>query len=312
MSDFVYPTGRSGVEVYGMPIGDANQLVKEYLDNSKFGLRGRGGLVGARVGPDEPVADALRQAECTVFDEAFGNDAKEMAGICGPREASGTFFGVLDTRTDVVAGLMRVFRGSGLGLLSVSDAVDRIWNLERDEHTNEFPEGRREEYEEIRQRAWRAIKTMLDINDTDGQWDIWSAAIPLEYRARHNFADSLGVHAAIYGMFTYGARAADVKHSYTILDKKAGGVFGIMGVHFTDILRRQNPGPFYYLGSKNSYALYGSVDGLHARAEDTYRAFQNGDSGNEKRRAIATAVGSMLAAIRGESGNIAYETFVKH
>ncbi len=175
------------------------------------------------VGPDEPLADVGRTVERQVFEATFGNDAAVMAAEYGPYEDRSRFFVVLDRRSGMPAGVVRVIEDDDSRVKTIIDAPAHIG----------VP------VDEI--RAFHGL--------TGRVWDFATIAVLPEYRGR----SSLAVSSLLYRTFLLAGKQAGVRHVVAMLDRAAWRNIRLLGV---PVAQLAGSGPFAYLGSAENRAVH--------------------------------------------------------
>lgn len=191
------------------------------------GSRRRGRFRCVGTGPDTALAQVARTVECRVFDEEYGNDAREMAQEYAAYEPASYFFVVLDVRLRRPAGVMRV--------VHARDPRDRLKSVEDLTSCTGFT---REDY-----------LAVLGEPDLTSSIDVATLAIPAHYRG--SASGSYHVGKLLYRTLNLHATHGGARHVVTILDRRARRSLEYVGAPLTDVLGRA----FDYLGSPESYAM---------------------------------------------------------
>jgi len=188
--------------------------------------------VAVAVDGDSEFANLGRYIEKTVFDEAFKNDADQMAEEYGPYESASRFYISIDRETIQPSGVLRIIQNSTAGLKSYDDALGEPFFAKTE-----------------------AIKRQSGMADLDKVWDVGTIAVPREYRAKEGPVSILLQRA----MYT-DAHDRSVQALISIVDNKAlvkmRSKFRGVGIPFGR-LGKSKSGP--YLGSKKSHAVSGYV-----------------------------------------------------
>lgn len=235
-------------------------LVTDYLQKEEGLPSGLGRFVGVRVLPDQPLSNAARWVEGSVFDGAFNNDSKVMEGLYQGVERDSTWFLVIDRHKKMPAGTMRVVGRESAQSMTLAEAPKYIEEL-RDR------EDRHEDLVEV-------IKDRHGIEDGQNLWDAATVAIIPEYRRKPSLIKPLNslrqgmVVAMLERMFVREGAAQGIDKVLTMLDVKANRGLRDVGVPLEPLLGGHEPFEFY--GSPATRAMIGnfadflpSVTGRH-------------------------------------------------
>jgi hypothetical protein len=190
-----------------------------------------------------PFADLGRTAELTVFEDAFGNDRALMEREYGPYEGASRFFVVMDRARRRPAGALRVIEHSAVGLKTLNDIAGEPLAVP----TEDF-------------QAFHGVERL------ETCWDVGTVAVLPEYR--RSAARQATVAITLYRALYVHARRIGIEHFVAVVDEHAHRGLRALGVPFVPI---RDTGPFAYLDSASSTALYGYVPEFRARAELHYR-----------------------------------------
>jgi hypothetical protein len=182
-----------------------------------------GRFLSVVVSPGEPLADVGRTVERLVFESAFGNDTGVMAAEYGAYEDRSRFFVVLDRRSGMPAGVVRVIEDDSSQVKTIIDAPAHI-GVPMDEI-----------------RAAHGL--------TGRVWDFATIAVLPEYRGR----SSLAVSSLLYRTFLLAGERAGVRHVVAMLDRGAWRNIRLLGV---PVAQMAGSGPFAYLGSAENRAVH--------------------------------------------------------
>ncbi|HLM05958.1 MAG TPA: hypothetical protein VK402_12320 [Blastococcus sp.] len=196
-----------------------------------------------RLDGRSPFADLGRRIELEVFDEAFGNDLAVMQREYGPYEDASFFLVVMDQVLRRPAGVMRVIRNSATGLKTLRDIAGEPLGIGLE-----------------RFRDFHAVDSL------DATWDVGTVAVLPEYR--RSATRSRTVCLLLYRAVYVHAMRDGVRHFVTVVDEHAHRGLRALGVAYVPIC---DTGPFSYLDSASSTAVYGFVPEFQARMEARYR-----------------------------------------
>jgi hypothetical protein len=194
------------------------------------------------VGGTSPFADLGRRTELEVFEAAFGNDRAVMEREYGPYEQASRFFVVMDQVERRPAGVLRVIAHSVAGLKTLQDIAGKPLRI-----------------------GVRDFQEFHAVTELDRCWDVGTVAVLPEYRrsASRTREVSLMLYRALY----VHAMREGVEHFVAVIDEHAHRGLRALGVPFVAI---NDSGPFGYLDSASSTALYGFVPAFRARMEARY------------------------------------------
>jgi hypothetical protein len=195
------------------------------------------------VGGRSPFADLGRQLELEVFQAAFGNDSALMEQEYGPYEDASRFFVVVDRQHRRAAGALRVITNSAAGLKTIDDIAGEPLRIARED-----------------------FQAFHGVEDLDRCWDVGTVAVLPEYR--RSASQSRTVSLLLYRAFYLHALRHGIEHAVAIIDGHAHRGLRALGVPFVPI---HGSGPFAYLDSASSTALYGHVPEFRATMEARYR-----------------------------------------
>lgn len=216
---------------YDMSLEEINGLAAQLLERQPPTADDR--YVCYEVDGRAAFADIGRFIERVRFEEAFGNTADEMHQEYGPYENESTFFLSLDTEKKTPVGALRIIRNSDAGLKTVNDISAPPLNLTID-----------------------VIRDSHHISTFDECWDIGTVA------AMHGYppgAASIQLYRGAY----LAAMRENVQHVVSVIDMNVlPKLTNYLGFPFVSLA---GTGPFEYLGSKQSQAVYGYVPEFHAQ-----------------------------------------------
>lgn len=218
-------------------IASTEELVEELASSAEFDPTMP--FLLTEVKANSKYANLGRLVEKQVFVKEFGNDSEEMSKEYGPYENNSIFWIVIDTSKRQPIGALRVIANSETGLKTLNDiakpetlGLDPVTVIEN---------------------------TSIDPEKT---WDVGTVAVLEEYRGfEHAFVPSLALYHALYGR----AENYGIEHYVSIIDKSAMNNLSLLGVRLEPIM---GSGPFKYLGSDESWALFN-------HRIDMYKAFQD-------------------------------------
>ncbi|GAB7041431.1 MULTISPECIES: GNAT family N-acyltransferase [Catenuloplanes] len=190
-------------------------------------LAGHPGRFAALLtGPDDPLADAARAVEQTVFETEFGLDSDTMKAEYSGYDAASRFIVVLDQARHRAAGVIRLIDESPAGLKTLNDAPAHIGGTVDDirEH-HRMTDGR------------RAV-------------DVATLAVLPEYRGTRSVLVSTLLYRTLYRVF----HRDGITHVVAMIDEPAYRNLRRIGTPFVPML---GSSPFCYLGSAENRALYG-------------------------------------------------------
>jgi hypothetical protein len=190
-----------------------------------------------------PFADLGRTTELRVFEEVFGNDRGLMEREYGPYEHASRFFVVMDTERRQPAGVLRIIGNSSAGLKTLRDVAGEPLRIPRED-----------------------FQAFHGVEDLDRCWDVGTVAVLAEYR--RSASQSRTVSLLLYRAFYLHALRHGIEHAVAIIDGHAHRGLRALGVPFVPI---HGSGPFAYLDSASSTALYGHVPEFRATMEARYR-----------------------------------------
>lgn len=199
--------------------------------------KGSGGFDFYRVSGASEVASAARSLERRVFEARFGNDAVEMDREYGPYDPQSDFFIAIDKEKNSLAGVVRIIKNGEVLPKTFNDIQERI------------------EPPEIR-KSHRDIMNYHGIETLDDCWDISTAAVSEEYKGT-------GIGIMLYRLLYKSARKEKIKHLVTAID--AGPKEKVVERNGIPLKILANMPKFEYLGSPETYAMYGYVPELFQR-----------------------------------------------
>ncbi len=226
-SEFEKPEGRYDIEK-----GEVVELTRELLEEKSDRLLEKHRFVAIEVAGDSKYADIGRYVERVVFEETFGNDAKEMEEEYGNYESASRFYISIDRESAEPTGVLRVITPSEAGLKSYDDAA-KYFAMDKDK-----------------------VSLQPGMDDLDKVWDVGTIAVLPEYREKSGPVSIL-LERAMY----VSAMENDVQAIVSIIHKKAlrkmkSRWIGV-GIPFKPLAG--TAGSHEYLGSKNSKAVVGYV-----------------------------------------------------
>lgn len=176
-----------------------------------------------------------RYVEKTRFEVAFGNSAEDMQKEYGPYETASTFFISVDQENAMPSGALRIIRQSPSGLKTINDVSELPLRLSA----------------EYIQQAHR-------IETFDDCWDIGTVAAMPGYPSG---AASIQLYRTMY----LAAMRERIQHVVSVVDARVlQTLTQYLGIPFMPLA---DSGPFEYLGSKSSQAVYGYVPEFYEKME---------------------------------------------
>lgn|GEM_PF-712068 len=230
----------------------SDTLVEQGLSGEKF--------MCLSFGADHPMSNVARTVEKDVFEPVFGNDLSVMKSEYDAYETGSRFLMVIDTETKQAAGVLRILQDSPAGLKSLDD----MWQFGV---------------------TAEQLKRNNNVQNLSEWWDIGTIAVAPEYRG--NFS-GYQVSTLLYRSLFVSAKREGIKNMVTLIDKKARAGLQFLGIPFKDI-----PGthPAGYLGSKETYPMYGDVTTFEAQVQERYRSAI--EAGSNQR--VAAILGRLAA-----------------
>ena len=195
------------------------------------------------IGGSSAFAALGRRIELEVFEAAFGNDRAVMEREYGPYEDASRFFVVMDQVARRPAGVLRVIENSGSGLKTLVDIADEPLRISR-----------------------QAFEDFHGVTELDACWDVGTVAVLPEYR--RSASTTREVSLMLYRALYVHAMREGIEHFVAVIDEHAHRGLRALGVPFVPI---HGSGPFAYLDSASSTALYGHVTEFRPRMEARYR-----------------------------------------
>jgi len=214
---------------YDMPVDEVQYHVANYLSqpgapDDRF--------VGFIAGGPNQMTNVGRWLETQTFDDSFKNNAEVMAGLYGGVEHESGFLVVLDRKTMLPAGVMRIVGGESAYTMTLADAQN---------HVPLFSE----------QRLRNHYGVTGSPNET--VWDVATMAVAKPYRGK--IAGQTAVSGMLERMFVELGDKMQVDHVFTMLDRKAWKGLQLTGVPFRMLLGLDHSFPYY--GSPATSAMYG-------------------------------------------------------
>lgn len=210
---------------YDLPPEAIQQLTSDLLRERP--PTGDARFVCYKLDGEDIYSNIGRQVECTVFDEAFGNDASEMRREYGPYEEQSTFFISIDRESERPTGALRVIENGPAGFKTLNDL------------TEISPEFTKEH-----------VANYHGISDMDKCWDVGTVAVLPEHRSAEG-----SISVQLYRGLYVAARENDIQHLVSIIDSKPlAKLTGYLGIPFVPLT---GSGPMEYLGSPSSQPVYG-------------------------------------------------------
>jgi hypothetical protein len=211
---------------YDMNEQEVKDTVGKYLSRPDLPRRR---FVGISVRGDEPLSNIARWLEGQVFQDTFGHDTSEMVDMYGSVETDSTFLLVLDRRSKLPAGVMRLVGGNAAYTLTLAEASDYIpYSVEQ-------------------------IRLFHNIQEDEKAWDVATMAIAKPYRGK--LFSQVAVSGMLERMFGMLGDQEGIVHVFTMLDAKARKSIDGVGIPFREM--HGHPGAFQYKDSPATYALYG-------------------------------------------------------
>lgn len=215
-----------GVTSYRPPRGTVEDLVGDLLRFHPPQGEGRFGCYA--ISGTSRYSDVARSTECNVFEEFFGNDPVIMTQAYAPYELHSMFLLVVDREQGRPAGTLRVIKHSERGLMTLNDIAAPPLQIPTQKFMERY-----------------GIKHLSEC------WDAGTMAVLKGYRGR---ANGHLISTMLYGMFHAAALEAKIDHAVVVLDDHAyRQLTEMLGAPFVPIC---DSGPFNYLGSESSRAVY--------------------------------------------------------
>ena len=215
---------------------ERNELTREFLSVKALFVRER--FACFQIEGTDPFANIARQVEREVFEDSWGNDSATMKKEYGPYDESSVFFVVIDMKTKVPAGALRMIRNSSAGLKTIVDLDD----------VTKSP---------IAPVTIPACDVMAHhrIDDLDRCWDGATAAVPKSYRRKLG-----GVHTQLMRVVSAAILREDIQHFVAVLDapvfRAARDVLGL------PLVPLAGTPPFTHMDAPDNQAVYAHVTSL--------------------------------------------------
>lgn len=221
---------------YSLSSADVKQLTEELLaERVPEAMPEDERFITIELGPGSRFANIGRHIEAVVFQEAFKNNAQEMAQAYLPYEDNSRFFVSVDRIEGVPTGVLRVIGNSPAGLMTLNDAEKEPFSVSPQDVANKH-----------------------DITDFDKVWDVGTVAVLPEHRHGQGPV-SIQLFRAMYS----SARKHGIEHLVSMVDDKLlHKLQGVLGIPFGP-LAGSKPGP--YMGSKKTHAIYGYVPDFYEK-----------------------------------------------
>lgn len=224
---------QEGINPYEMSLDQASELAGRLLDEHPPQSNDR--YVCYRFDGSDSYSDIGRAIERSVFEAAFGNDAKEMKQEYGPYENHSKFFITVDAEKRHPSGVVRVIEGT----------IDQTKTLQ--------------DLASIGHVTLEEVATQHHISPEDTVWDVGTLAVLPEYRAREG-----QVSVQLFRGMYVSARDSGIEHLVSVIDNKAHTkLVKVLGIPFQHLAHKKQP--FSYLGSDESRAVYGYVPDFYKR-----------------------------------------------